>query len=223
MRMRHKKHLEERIKKCEDLLIKINYNNMNVNIAINETQIFDSKAVFGNDNPVELEIGCGKGQFIVQSAKLHPEINYIAIERTRNVIVEAMEKAKVEQLTNVRFINCPAEYLENFFPKQSISRIYLNFSSPFPKNKYAKHRLTHENYLKIYKKILKPYAEVHMKTDNAKLFEFTINSMSGFGFTLKNVTFDLHNSGFEGNIVTEYEKKFSDMGYPIYRLEGFLK
>ena len=223
MRMRRKKHLDERISKCKDLLIDINYCNMNLNVAVNETQIFNCEEIFGNNNPVELEIGCGKGQFITEIAKIHPEINFIAVERTKNVIVEAMEKTDEIGLTNVKFINCPAEYLQNYFGELSISRIYLNFSSPFPKNRYAKHRLTHENYLKIYKKILKPCAEIHMKTDNTKLFEFTINSMSGFGFTLKNVTFDLHKSDFVGNIVTEYEKRFSDLGYPIYRLEGFLK
>lgn len=222
MRMRRKKHLDERINECKHLLIEINYNNMNLNIAVNETQIFDVKDIFRNSNPVEIEIGCGKGQFVAEIAKLHPEINFIAVERTKNVIVEAMEKIKSIGLTNVRFINCPAEYLENYFPQHSIEKIYLNFSPPFPKNRYAKHRLTHENYLKIYKKILKPCAEIHMKTDNVKLFEFTINSMSGFGFTLKNVTFDLHSSDFSGNIVTEYEKRFTDMGYPIYRLESFI-
>ena len=112
-------------------------------------------------------------------------------------------------IKNIRFINCEAEYLENYFPEESIERLYLNFSCPFPKNRDAKHRLTHPNYLKIYKKILNPNCEIHMKTDNSKFFEFTINSMSGFGYMLKNVTFDLHSSGFEGNIVTEYEKRFS--------------
>lgn len=222
MRMRRKKYLDERIGECDNLLIKVNYYDMNLNIAVNETQTFSSVEIFGNDNPVEIEIGCGKGQFIAEIAKLHPDTNFIAVERTKNVIVAAMEKAKDMGLSNVRFINCPAEYLANYFPQNSISRIYLNFSCPFPKNRYAKHRLTHENYLKMYKKMLKPYAEIHMKTDNSKFFEFTINSMSGFGFTLKNVTFDLHNSGYEDNIVTEYEKRFSDMGYPIYRLESYL-
>lgn len=222
MRMRRKKYLEERINICKDLLIEINFESMNLKEAIKQTQTFDCKEIFGNANPIELEIGCGKGQFIAEMAKLHPDINFIAIEKTRNVIVTAMEKIKELKLTNVKFINCPVEYLENYFPDNSISRIYLNFSCPFPKNKYAKHRLTHKNYLKLYKKILKPSAEVCVKTDNSKFFEFTINSMSGFGFTLKNVTFDLHNSDFQGNIVTEYEKKFLEKGSPIYRLEGFM-
>lgn len=220
MRMRRKKHLAERIEACNELLIDIGYSDMNLNNALTQTNEFNAQKVFNNNNPVHLEIGCGKGQFVYEIAKLHPDINYIAVEKTPNVIVAALEKVQSAELTNVRFINCPAEYLENFFPEKCIERIYLNFSCPFPKNKYAKHRLTHENYLKIYRKILKDGCEIHMKTDNTHFFEFTINSMSGFGYTLKNVTFDLHNSGFEGNIMTEYEKRFSENGSPIYRLEA---
>lgn len=223
MRMRRKKHLGQRIERCSDLLIEINFDDMNINEALKLKETFNAKEVFGNDNPVQLEIGCGKGQFICEIAKQNPDINYVAVERTENVIVVAMEKVHQSNIDNVRFINCPAEYLANYFTENSISRIYLNFSCPFPKNRYAKHRLTHENYLKSYDKFLKKGAEIHLKTDNARFFEFSINSLSDYGFTLKNVTLDLHNSGFEGNIITEYEKRFSDMGMPIYRLEAFRK
>lgn len=222
MRMRRKKRLDERIDACNKLLLKIDINDMNLK-NFKEQQKFNAVEIFGNNNPVQLEIGCGKGQFIMELASRNPDINYVAVEKTPNVIVTALEKAVDNNITNVRFINCAAEYLENYFDEWSIDRLYLNFSCPFPKNRDAKHRLTHENYLNIYKKILKPTAEIHMKTDNTKLFEFTINSMSGFGYTLRNVTFDLHKSGFEGNIITEYEQRFTDMGMPIYRLEAFLK
>lgn len=222
MRMRKKKHLGERFEACSDMLININIENFNLK-EINNVGTFNREEIFGNNNPVHLEIGCGKGQFVIEMAKRHPEINFIAVEKTKNVLVTALENANKENIKNVRFINCGAEYLENYFEEKSIERIYLNFSCPYPKKKYAKHRLTHENFLKIYKKILVPKGEIHLKTDNTGFFEFTINSMSGFGFTLKNVTFDLHNSDFEGNIVTEYEERFSSQGYPIYRLEAFVK
>ena len=220
MRMRRKKRLEERLEACSSLILKINREDLNINNAITKQQIFNSKEIFNNDNPVHLEIGCGKGQFIYEIAQLNPNINYVAVEKTQNVIVTALEKIIESDIKNIRFIDCEAEYLENYFPPASIEKLYLNFSCPFPKNRDAKHRLTHENYLKIYKKILKPGSEIHMKTDNTSFFEFTINSLSGFGYTLKNVTLDLHKSGFEGNIITEYEKRFSDMGCPIYRLEA---
>ncbi len=222
MRMRRKKRLDERLDACKNLILEIDINDMNLN-KFEKKQRFNALEAFGDTKPVHLEIGCGKGQFIIELASRHPEINFIAVEKTPNVIVTAVENAISCGITNVRFINCAAEYLEDYFDEGSIERLYLNFSCPFPKNRDSKHRLTHENYLKIYKKILKPTAEIFMKTDNSKFFEFTINSMSGFGYTLKNVTFDLHNSGFEGNIITEYEKRFSDMGMPIFRLEAYFK
>lgn len=219
--MRRKKHLEERYEACNELLIEINAGSLDLNKLDVNIEKLDIKSIFGNDNPLWLEIGCGKGQFAIETAKRYPDINIIAIEKAQNVIVTAAENAIESGVKNLRFIKCPAEYLEHCFVPNSVDRIYLNFSCPYPKNKYAKHRLTHENFLRIYDKFLKPHSEIHLKTDNTKFFEFTINSLSGFGYTLKNVTFDLHNSDFEGNIVTEYEKRFSDMGCNIYRLEAY--
>lgn len=220
--MRRKKNLDERVEACCDLLLQIDIKSFNLNEKDLHIGKFNCEEIFKNSNPVHLEIGCGKGQFVIEMAKRHPEINFIAVEKTENVIVTALENADKEKLDNLRFINCGAEYLENYFEDKSIDRIYLNFSCPYPKKKYAKHRLTSESYLKIYKKILKPKSEIHLKTDNTGFFEFTINSMSGFGFVLKNVTFDLHKSGFEGNIITEYEQRFANMGCSIYRLEAYL-
>ena len=125
-----------------------------------------------------------------------------------------------ENLPNLKFLMGKAEYLEKFFPENSVERIYLNFSCPYPKETYKKHRLTHPVFLEIYKHILIPGGEIHQKTDNMKLFEFSIENLSQCGFKLKNISLDLHNSGFEGNIVTEYEKRFSEQGFPIYRLEA---
>ena len=152
--------------------------------------------------------------------KASPDINFIAVEMARNVIVSAMELAVKENLPNLKFLMGKAEYLEKFFPENSVERIYLNFSCPYPKETYKKHRLTHPVFLEIYKHILIPGGEIHQKTDNMKLFEFSIENLSQCGFKLKNVSLDLHNSGFEGNIVTEYEKRFSEQGFPIYRLEA---
>ena len=126
-------------------------------------------------------------------------------------------------LKNVRFIKCTAEYLERHIKPQSIEQIFLNFSCPFPKKKYACHRLTLHGFLEIYKRIMKPTAEIHQKTDNKKLFEFSLEELSQNGFALKNVSLDLHNSNFEGNIMTEYEQKFVEQGLPIYRLEAYIK
>jgi tRNA (guanine-N7-)-methyltransferase len=125
-------------------------------------------------------------------------------------------------LENLKFIKCSAEYLEKYIHEQSIEQIFLNFSCPFPKAKYASHRLTHKNFLEIYKKLLKAGAEIHQKTDNMHFFEFSIEHFTNSGFALKNISLDLHNSDFEGNIETEYEHRFASQGLPIYRLEAYL-
>lgn len=223
MRIRKKKNLESRLAACRDNLIIIDREDRNFKTAETFKDYIDFKEYFGNSNPIYLEIGCGKGQFACEAAMQNPDINFIAVEKSSNVIVMACEKAKRNNIKNLLFLKCSAEYLNSYVPDNSVSRIYLNFSCPFPKNKYASHRLTATNFLNIYKKLMTTGAEIHFKTDNQGLFEFSIEQLSDFGFTLKNVSLDLHNSDFEGNIVTEYEQKFVDMGLPIYRLEAFLK
>lgn len=223
MRMRHKKHLGERLEAVADYLYTSNSEDRNFNTAINNKDYIDFASWFKKEQPLFLEIGCGKGRFAVEYAKQNPDINLIAVEKDPNVIVAACELAKSEGLGNLRFIKASAEYLERHIKEQSIERIFLNFSCPFPKKKYASHRLTAENFLKIYKRILKPQGEIHQKTDNMQLFEFSIEQLSSNGFALKNVSLDLHNSSFEGNIVTEYENRFVSMGLPIYRLEAYMK
>ncbi|MGN1133727.1 MAG: tRNA (guanosine(46)-N7)-methyltransferase TrmB, partial [Oscillospiraceae bacterium] len=170
---------------------------------------------------VHMEIGCGKGRFAREIAKRYPDINFIAVEKSSNVIVEAAEKALEEDIPNLYFLRGGAEYLECYIPEHSISRIYLNFSCPFQKKSYAAHRLTHRKFLAIYDRLLVEHGEIHQKTDNQQLFEFSIEEFSQSGYKLKNVTFDLHNSDFEGNIQTEYETRFSEQGMPIYRLEAY--
>lgn len=222
MRMRKKRFLDERLEAVSDILYISNFEDRNFNTAINQKEYLDLKDWFKNENPLYLEIGCGKGKFACEYAAAHPEINLLAVEKSGNVIVEACETAKKMGLTNLRFVKCGAEYLEKYLKEDSVERIFLNFSCPFPKAAYATHRLTHKRFLEIYKRIMKKGCEIHQKTDNMHFFEFSIEHLSGAGFAIKNVSLDLHNSGFEGNIETEYEHRFASLGQPIYRLEAFL-
>ena len=221
MRMRKKKHLEEKLKKCVNLIdmppVTQDYRD-----AIKEKEYIDFKEIFGNENPLQMEIGCGKGQFISVLAKRNPDINYIAVEVNRNVICDACEKALQDGIENVIFIHCGAEVLEKYIKPHTMERIYLNFSCPFPKGAYANRRLTNVKFLKIYDELLAPGAEIHQKTDNMHFFEYSLEQYAEYGYKLKNVSLDLHNSDFEDNIVTEYEHKFSSLGFRIYRLEAFL-
>ncbi|WP_028509865.1 tRNA (guanosine(46)-N7)-methyltransferase TrmB [Ruminococcus sp. NK3A76] len=219
MRMRRKKHLEERLEACGDKIIFMDRDDRNFEVKTTES-ILDLKSLFGNDNPIHMEIGCGKGKFVCDIARQNPDINYLAVEKASNVIVDAAEKAIGLGIQNVIFLRGGAEYLDSYIPQHSIGRIYLNFSCPFPKKSYASHRLTHHRFLEIYKRIMLPEAEIHQKTDNMQLFEFSIEQFSHSGFGIKNVSLDLHKSSFEGNIMTEYETRFAELGQPIYRLEA---
>ena len=222
MRMRKKKHLEDRLEAVSDILFISEIEGRNFNTAIEEKEYIDIDNWFSKKAPLYLEIGCGKGKFACEYAKSHPEINLIAVEKSGNVLVEACETAKKEGIPNLRFIKCGAEYIEKYLKDNSVERIFLNFSCPFPKAAYASHRLTHEKFLKIYKRIMKKDAEIHQKTDNMHFFEFSLEHFSKSGFALKNVSLDLHNSDFEGNIETEYEHRFASLGQPIYRLEAYI-
>lgn len=223
MRMRHKKNLDTRLDMVGDYLITLRNDSLNFNDAQQENHMLDLTQLFGNDNPVYLEIGCGKGQFGCTFAQQNPDVNIICIEKVKNVIVLACENAQKWGLKNIKFINCAAEYLQSYLPSYTFEAIYLNFSCPYPKKSYASHRLTSERFLSIYKTLLKENAPVCQKTDNMAFFEFSIESFSKNGYVLSNVSLDLHNSDFKGNIVTEYEEKFSSQGLPIYRLEARVK
>lgn len=223
MRMRKKRHLDERIAACSDVSLGWLQDYASEQKGINPPEIIDVEKVFGNNNPLHLEIGCGKGQFAEEIARRNPDINFVAVEQNVNVLVTAMERTHKSGLRNLRYVMGMAEYLEKIFPENSVDKIYLNFSCPFPKNTYAKHRLTHERFLSIYRKILKKDALIVQKTDNSKFFEFSLNSFCDNDFRLRNITFDLHNSKIEGNIITEYEERFSSQGYPIFYLEAINK
>ncbi len=209
MRMRRKKHREERIDACSELLI--------ANI---EDYKKDIKSVFGNDKPLHIEIGCGKGKFILETAMKNPETNFIAVEKCSDVLVLALEKVKAAGLTNVRFVEGDVMKLSCLETETKCDVVYINFCDPWKKSGYAKRRLTHANFLAMYEKWLKTGGAIHFKTDNEKLFEFSLNSFADYGLRLKNITFDLHNSKFEGNVMTEYETNFTNLGQPIYRCEA---
>lgn len=210
MRPKHKKRAKERLEACG-------------NIVINNPNAFTEGfgAIFKNHCPVHLEIGCGKGDFICGTATMYPDINFIAIERVLDILVSAAENVKDSGLENVRVCRFDASGLADIFPENSIERIYLNFSDPWPKRAHHKRRLTHKNFLEIYRKILIINGSVFMKTDNDELFEFSIAEFQNDGWRLENITYDLHGSGFENNIMTEYEKRFSSQGVKIKRFEAY--
>ncbi|MDQ0272225.1 tRNA (guanosine(46)-N7)-methyltransferase TrmB [Cytobacillus purgationiresistens] len=174
---------------------------------------------FGNDHPIHIEIGTGKGRFITGMAKQNPEINYIGIELAESVIVSALELIIEEELPNVKLMNINAEDLRDIFAKNETNRVYLNFSDPWPKKRHAKRRLTYKNFLSLYEDILPEKGEIHFKTDNQGLFEYSLTSFSEYGMLLTYVSLDLHKSEYEGNIMTEYEEKFSKKGSRIFRCE----
>ncbi len=175
--------------------------------------------LFGNENPLHIEIGTGKGRFITEMAKAHPDINFIGIEAYTNVIVSALDRLIEAELPNVKLLNKNAMDLENFFAPGEVTRIYLNFSDPWPKNRHEKRRLTYKSFLEKYQTVLISGGDIHFKTDNREFFEYSLVSFSQFGLKLNAISLDLHNSDFEGNIMTEYEEKFSSQGHPIYRCE----
>lgn len=177
--------------------------------------------VFGNHNPIHIEVGTGKGQFVLGMAKQNPDINYIGIELFDSVIVCALERVvEAEKPANLRLLKVNGAKLQEYFAKGDVSRVYLNFSDPWPKKRHAKRRLTHEGFLKLYESILIDNGEIHFKTDNRGLFEYSLVSMNHYGMRLNYVSLDLHAEMPEDNIMTEYEEKFSAKGQPIYRLES---
>ena len=187
--------------------------------------------IFGNVQPIALEIGCGMGSFIVESAKNKPNMNFIGLEREKMVIVTGARKIRewnesiddtANAIENVRFVLGEAAELEEFIAPGEISRIYINFCDPWVRRKkWAKRRLTHRSFLDMYKKLLCAGGELHLKTDSAELFEFSANELLECGWRLNNLTLDLHNSRWAAdNVITEYEAKFAAKGMPIYRLEA---
>ncbi|MBM7585028.1 tRNA (guanine-N7-)-methyltransferase [Bacillus pakistanensis] len=188
-------------------------------IADPETHKGNWAEVFGNPNPIHIEVGTGKGQFVTEMARANPDINYIGIELYDSVIITALDRLIEAELPNVKLLNVNAKDLKEYFEKGDVDRVYLNFSDPWPKNRHEKRRLTYKDFLKLYEEILVDEGEIHFKTDNQGLFEYSLQSFSHYGLLLTYLSLDLHKSEFEGNIMTEYEEKFSAKGQRIYRCE----
>lgn len=175
------------------------------------------KELFGNDNPLHIEIGMGKGRFIMELAALHPEINYIGIEKYSSVLLRAIQKMELNELPNLKFIRMDAEDIVEVFDKEEVDKIYLNFSDPWPKDRHAKRRLPSKEFLARYDVILKREGRLEFKTDNKDLFDFALEQLPLAGWEAEKITFDLHHDEemIQGNIMTEYEEKFSALGNPI--------
>ncbi|MBQ8684973.1 MAG: tRNA (guanosine(46)-N7)-methyltransferase TrmB [Clostridia bacterium] len=226
MRMRKKRNFEARMEACNELLLAQGTSGiLNMKEAAeNFRALVDFERAFGNGNPVALEIGCGKGGFVIALAKQNPDRNFLALEKMSNVVLTPMEAVKAEGVQNIRFLNIRAECLPCYIPEGSLDEIYLNFSTPLPKLGYATQRLTHRNFLEVYKKLLKKGGRILQKTDDRDFFEFSIGEFEACGFALEKVTYDLHERGNpEWNIVTEYERKWVERGLPIHRLEAVFK
>lgn len=179
-------------------------------------------SVFENEQPLHIEVGMGKGRFLMDMARRHPEINYIGIEMYDSVLLRAIQKREEyeEDIPNLRFLCVDARKLPEIFEKGEVSKVYLNFSDPWPKARHAKRRLTSREFLARYEQILVLDGEVGFKTDNRSLFEFSLEEIEEAGWKLKAHTFDLHNNEemVQGNVMTEYEEKFSSAGNPICKL-----
>lgn len=177
--------------------------------------------IFGNNNPIHIEIGMGKGRFLMDMAKAHPDINYVGIEKYSSVLLRAIQKMEKERepLPNVRFIRMDAESVTDVFDREEVGRIYLNFSDPWPKDRHAKRRLPSKEFLARYDLILQKGGHLEFKTDNADLFRFAMGELDAAGWRAKKVTYDLHNDAemMEGNVMTEYEERFSSKGNPIFK------
>ena len=217
MRIRRKKHLKERLQAVSDYLIVPERDIVNVKEAIKDKRFFDYKSLFNNDNPVELEIGCGKGGFIIEKAKANSQTNYLAVEMLENIIVMACEDAKKQGIENVKFVNSGAEYLPRYVKDGSVSNIYLNFSPPYPADSYENRRLTCDDRIVGYKVFLADGGSVFQKTDDKPFFGYSFNQFVKHGFAVKDVS-DEVSRGEIDNIQTEYEKKFRSLGMPIYAL-----
>ena len=208
MRMRKKKNLDVRFAACADVMV------------FEPKQLRGKwRALFGNDNPLHLEIGCGKGRFTHGTAAAEPDVLFIAIEMVPDAMVVAMERCVNDGLTNVFFVDANADQLPQFFAPGEVDRIYVNFCDPWPSKRHAKRRLTHGNFLKLYRQVLKMGGQIHFKTDNQPLFEFSVEELPQFGFELSEVTRNLHENGPVG-VMTDYEAKFHELGQPINRCVG---
>lgn len=208
MRMRKKPNLVPRMEACSDIWVR-------------DPQALRGKwrTLYPQCRELRLEVGCGKGKFTMETAAAEPDILLVAMERVPEAMVMAMEKVKAQGLHNVFFIGEDVANVAEFFAPGEVDLLYINFCDPWPHKKHAPRRLTHAGFLKLYRQVLRPAGEIHFKTDNAALFDFSLEQFQACGFALKNVTHDLHANGPVG-IMTGYEEKFYGLGTPICRCEA---
>lgn len=213
MRMRPKKNREKRMDKVKDLFVRLDGNGF-----------IDIKNAFGNEEAIDLEIGCGKGAFIKELALREPDKHFVAAELVPDVLMMAMEKALESGLPNLRFLHCNADVIDAVIPPESVKTLYLNFSDPWPKKRNAKRRLTSPLFLERYKNILTRDGRIVFKTDNKELFDYSLETFTGCGYKVTDVCFDLHGDPVlsKTNIETEYEKNFSAKGFLINTLTAYL-
>ena len=216
--MHRKSRLDERISACGDIVKVADLSDKNMKRAALTPEYLPFNDIFGNDNPVCLEVGCGKGKFVCEMAAKNPQVNYVACEKISNVLIEALEMAKKEGLENVYFLNCAAEVLEKYFERGSVERVYLNFSNPLPKEGYKKQRLTHPRILSIYGGLLKKGGQIIQKTDDENFYAFSLESYKEIGFDVVYTCEDYKNPD-EDDTETEHERHFKDMGKRIYRIK----
>lgn len=215
--MRRKNNLDKRISAFGSLLTEADLSVKDMRVSATLKQTLDVEKLFGNANPVRLEIGCGKGGFICEMAARHPEINFFACEKISNVLIVALERARAEGLKNIHFFNCAAQVLGKYIPEGSLSVLYLNFSDPLPKEGYKKQRLTHPRQLESYKHLLAEGGVIVQKTDNAGLYAFSLESYAAAGYEIMQRS-ENWDSLANGDIETEYERHFKSMGKNIYRV-----
>lgn len=206
MRLRNVRGAKEKIESCQYIVL--NYKELKGNY----------KSLFKNDNPIQIEIGMGKGNFIVEKARKYPNINFIGIEKFDSVIVRAIEKIGDEIIPNLRLIRMDATEITDVFDKE-IDTIYLNFSDPWPKVRHTHRRLSSKCFLERYDSLFKDEKKIIMKTDNRHLFEFSVKEFTDYGYKIDNLCLDIYNEEIKDNIPTEYEMKFSSKGFPIYMIE----
>lgn len=189
-------------------------------VDVNNNYSKKIKEFFSKDQPLHIEVGTGMGTFITTLAENNPDVNYVGIEIDKNVMIRVTEKVVDLGLENVRLVLLDANKLMDYFNENEVDKVYLNFSDPWPKNRHAKRRLTHSNFLSSYKQLLKENSIVEFKTDNRGLFEFSLISMNTYGMKFENLNLDVHDNEPEMNIRTEYEEKFSQRGHKIYWIQA---
>ncbi len=221
--MHRKCHLDERLEACKKILTTADLTDKNMLRSAEKKEYLNFERIFENGNPVHLEIGCGKGKFVCETALLNPDINFVACEKISNVIIDACERVTAEGIKNVYFLNCAAEVLAKYFRPHSIEKIYLNFSNPLPKDGYKKQRLTHPRFLDIYRGILKEGGRIIQKTDDRNFYLFSLESYNRAGFEIEETCEDLKNNPVAGDVETEHEKLFKAQGKPIYRIVAVVK